>query len=747
MLGTIALIVVIVSNTLLGLFVLSRDFRKKTNLLFVILTFLLVAWVSLNFSVDYLKTEYAQLLASRFSFAVGFTLIFAVWLFTMHFPQRLQNRKIQRTFAKLITPIIVGITAATPYIAEGVVRREEAQITDVITGPLYGLYILSALIFLFFVATNIYASYHTKGTSTASRQQIIYVAAGILITFVWSMITTTIWPLISGNWEVAQLGIVGTLFLTGFIAVAIVKHKLFDIRLIVARTVGYILSISAIGILYGAIIFGASSTILGNTSFSALQRLFFVVSALFIAFTFQPIKRFFDRISNKFFYQDAYDLQAYLNEFNTLLVSSIDLNKISKDSVDTIQKYLKPEYVALYIDKSGELAAKMTTSTTTKLDIDDVEKLKPAFAPLKSAVITTDELANQDADLRAKLNEHEISLVVRITPNDKNSSVLGYIIIGPKKSGSIYNKQDIRAMKIIANELVIAIQNALRFEEIQQFNVTLQEKIDTATHQLRKANEKLKALDETKDEFISMASHQLRTPLTTVKGYVSMVLEGDAGKISKDQAKLLDQSYLSAQRMVYLIADLLNVSRLRTGKFVIDATPTNLADLVEGEIEQLKETARARNLELTYNKPKDFPVLMLDDTKIRQVVMNFADNAIYYTPAGGHIKINLEDKGESVEFTVVDDGIGVPKHVQHHLFGKFYRADNAKKARPDGTGLGLFMAQKVVVAQGGAIVFHSEEGKGSTFGFSFSKSKLKVPDHLKTDAKKVSEHSKEPSLL
>jgi signal transduction histidine kinase len=115
---------------------------------------------------------------------------------------------------------------------------------------------------------------------------------------------------------------------------------------------------------------------------------------------------------------------------------------------------------------------------------------------------------------------------------------------------------------------------------------------------------------------------------------------------------------------------------------------------------------------------------MLDETKIRQVIMNFVDNAIYYTRTGGTITVNLQDKGEVIEFTVQDNGIGVPKSEQPHLFNKFYRAKNAQKARPDGTGLGLFMAKKVIVASGGAVLFSSEEGKGSTFGFTFSKRKL-----------------------
>jgi len=291
----------------------------------------------------------------------------------------------------------------------------------------------------------------------------------------------------------------------------------------------------------------------------------------------------------------------------------------------------------------------------------------------------------------------------------------------------MYNTQDTESMEIVANELAIAMQNALQFEEIQRFNITLQKKIDDATHKLQKSNDKLKNLDIAKDEFIGMASHQLRTPLTSVKGYVSMVLEGDAGKITPQQADLLQAAFTSSQRMVYLIADLLNVSRLKTGKFVIETKQVYLPDVVEGEVIQLQETAKNRNLKLVYKKPKTFPDVMLDETKTRQVIMNFMDNAIYYTPAGGTIKVVLEHDKNSVTYKVIDNGIGVSKEEQAKLFTKFFRAGNARKARPDGTGLGLFMAKKVIVAQGGAILFETEHGKGSMFGFTFPLSKVEVP--------------------
>jgi len=203
------------------------------------------------------------------------------------------------------------------------------------------------------------------------------------------------------------------------------------------------------------------------------------------------------------------------------------------------------------------------------------------------------------------------------------------------------------------------------------------------------------------------------------------VLDGDAGKITKGQEELLKQSFLSSQRMVSLIADLLNLSRLNSGKFVIDATPVDLRNVISSEIMQLRETAKAKSIELVYDSPASFPALQLDETKTHQVVMNFIDNALYYTPVGGRVEVALSETPHHVEFRVKDNGIGVPREQQKHLFTKFYRAENAKRARPDGTGLGIFMAKKVVVAQGGAIIFESEEGKGSTFGFRFNKSKPK----------------------
>jgi signal transduction histidine kinase len=320
---------------------------------------------------------------------------------------------------------------------------------------------------------------------------------------------------------------------------------------------------------------------------------------------------------------------------------------------------------------------------------------------------------DDDDFMKRMMISHKIELIL---PLIQDANVIGFLCMGDHKNSG-YTNRDIRALNTISNELIIAIQNAAAVHEIREINATLQQRITNATKELRSKNAILTQLDKVKDEFISMASHQLRTPLTSVKGYLSMVIEGDAGKITPSQKQLLDQAFMSSENMVHLINDFLNVSRIQSGKFVIDKTEVDLSRLVEEEVSGLRPNAAARNMKLVYRKPRKFPLLNIDEGKIRQVVMNFSDNAIYYSHEHSSIVISLGVEGNEVVFTVKDTGIGVPKTEQSKLFAKFYRADNAKVQRPDGTGVGIYLAKKVIDASGGKIIFESTEGKGSTFGF------------------------------
>ncbi len=708
-------ILTVIVTAIIVLFVYSKREKSISDYLYIVFAVNIGLWQLLSISFESLNPSSLILWVARFALVTGSIAALFFYLFTLFYQQTRQS--VSRFKVNLLTATLIIVTIFTILpITVTVVEGKFAY------GPGYLFSTVFALVCYLMASFRLYNA--KKGSVLNARSQINLILIGIVVAILGNLIVSGIFLNVEND-LVDLIAPISTLVFSSLVAYAILRHKLFDISSFVARAVGYSVSIVFIATASLALLTVFSELLSDSALSESQQRLLFVFITIILAVSFSPFKRWFDRQTRRVFFRDAYDTQNLLNDFNKAIVSTIDADQLLPRAGAVIEAYLKPEWVIFAIRDTEEDKVRIVGKSTKEFKLKTVEEIRHFVKNISEKLAVTD-LIEDNNNLKEILKNADIGAVSRVTTDIKVEGS-GYILMGYKKSGNMYNSQDLGALEILSNELAIAIQNALQFEEIQKFNITLQDKVDEATKELKKSNEKLKQLDETKDEFISMASHQLRTPLTSVKGYLSMVIEGDAGDLTEMQKKLLDQAFISSQRMVYLIADLLNVSRLRTGKFIIDSNEVNLAETVEGEVSQLVETAKSRGLDLKYNKPKEFPLLMLDETKIRQVIMNFIDNAIYYTPKGGHIEVSLDEVGDSVELKVTDNGLGVPKHEQHNLFSKFFRANNAKKARPDGTGLGLFMAKKVIVTQGGAIIFSSEENKGSTFGFSFSKAKLSPP--------------------
>jgi signal transduction histidine kinase len=708
----------------LGIVALLKDRILALNRVFALFTVTIGVWIIASYiSNDVKNSPRVSVIGNYFVFLFSYISGYLLAWFAINLAGDI---KAGRRLKKFTVPLLlVGITTCTPLVVAG--AKRQGSVYAVQFGPLVVLYFLGLVSLL--IAGMVVLHKNIKLAKGDQKVHLVLLYRSMAVALPILLITEFILPAITGWFGLTNVGILAMAIPVLGLYYGVVRFKLFNLRLIVVRSLAYVITLAVLSAFYGLISYYAT-TFIPRFHDSLPGDLMNIVLIIVVAVTYAPLRKAFNKLTNRFFYQDAYEPQAFFDELNKILVSTIDLKELLPRTSQLIGNTLKSTFCIIGIKEGKSSGYRMREAPRSAFIMQEQEITAALHAAsrLQMSVVVTDYLAREYEDLKKTLVKNNVEVLVRLTQDyHQSNESLGYIILGPKKSGNSYNRQDIRILDTSANELVVASQNALRFEEIQQFNITLQQRIDEATRKLRNTNDKLRTLDQTKDDFISMASHQLRTPLTSVKGYVSMVLDGDAGPINPMQRKLLDQSFTSAQRMVYLIADLLNISRLKTGKFVIEPSPTNLAQITKDEISQLVETAKGRGLELTYDKPHDFPTYMLDTVKIRQVIMNFVDNAIYYTPSGGHIHVELRDKPKSIELRVIDDGIGVPKIVQHHLFTKFYRAPNALKARPDGTGLGLFMAKKVIVAQGGALVFESTEGKGSVFGFSFAKSHLAVP--------------------
>lgn len=706
---------------LVGLLVYRKGRRSLTNILFGVISLLTLAWALTNYLYTLQPVSDSALTIIRIVMFFVVLQNTAFYVFARNYPSSKQLIKRQVLNRYLLFSAVVAIASLSPLVFSSVTISNGQSNPN--PGPLIPLFLIHAV---YSITVGFRSMFRTLSSSVGQeRKQVQFIIFASILIWIVVPITNFAITLAFSTTFFAKMSPVYTLLFSGIIAYAIVSQRLFDIQAAVARSVGYTMTLVTMTATYISIAFVLPTRLFGIESVGLRVQILYALLALLLAFSFQNIKQIFDRISNSIFYQDAYDPQNLLNKVNRVLATTAYLNQSLPRSIELLCENLKVEHGAIVLRESPNKDIRIFTahSGSDPLSRDIAQEyMSLVDAQRGKPIVAIDYIASANITLRQALVVHNVAVLAKLglKHGDKNQ-IMGYILLGPKRSGNAYSTKDLQVIEILANELVIAAENALRFEEIERFSETLQRKVDDATLQLRATNKKLKELNETKDDFIGMASHQLRTPLTSVKGYISLVMDGDAGKINQQQYELLRQAFVSSQRMVYLIADLLNISRLKTGKFNIERTPTNLAKLINDELAQLKETAASRNLELQFVPPASFPDLPLDETKTRQVIMNFIDNAIYYTPAGGHIRVELDETEKSVELRVTDDGIGVPASERHHLWTKFYRAKNAQRARPDGTGLGLYMAKKVITAQGGAIVFETKEGEGSTFGFRFPK--------------------------
>ena len=227
-----------------------------------------------------------------------------------------------------------------------------------------------------------------------------------------------------------------------------------------------------------------------------------------------------------------------------------------------------------------------------------------------------------------------------------------------------------------------------------------------------------KLIERMKTEFVSLSAHQLRTPLAAIKWTLKLFLEGDLGQLTKEQREFLEKTYKSNERMISLINDLLNVTRIEEGRYVYQPLFYDICDVTQSVIDLFKEEVKIKNIKLEFKKPEDLPKILMDQEKIKLVIENFIDNAVKYTFPNGKVTVSVIRGTSEIEVRVQDTGVGIPKDQQSRVFGRFFRGSNVIRMDTEGSGLGLFLAKNIIEAHGGRIGFESESGKGSTFYFT-----------------------------
>lgn len=701
------LIIAGVMSLVFGLMVVAHQPRQLATRFFFVLTVGIALW-ALGIAAFLATNVLAAALIYLRIYYIGAALIAAAMIsVATHIGARRSAKYVPVTAWVLFSIVALMIIVRVDWLIAQVVLNDHTVVIHPIGYFVYMVY----FILLFLAALIILAHQARRRSALLVRSQLRLISYAYGIAGSVGMIFNLLLPAV-GRYDLIWIGPLSTFIFIPLAYLTIVKHRLFGLKDAAARTIAYAMLLSLLTIVYYTATYSISAIVSAFSGYDSggMPGFWGVLAALLLGFLFQPTKQFFDRLTDKLFYRQGYTIESFINEIGQILLHTMGLRLLTTRLAVCLTRLIKARQVIFAVYDNGRFRIFGSRGHTRPPQVDLTGLAVQHQIEQLDDVAVVESLPEQ---LRRTMKLQKLAIVMTLSLQE---DIVGFVLIGESQKNN-YVERDLSMLRAVRGELAIAIKNAQSMEEVNELNAELQQRVEAATQELRMSNQQLQRLDEAKNEFISMASHQLRTPLTSIKGYLDMLLQGDLGPVRPTQKAVLREAFSSSERMVQLINDFLSISRLQTGTFTMNRQLANLGDIVQSEMALLKIVAKQRNITLSVHIDDDVPTLPIDAEKLRQVIMNMTDNAIFYSKEQTTVKVSLCCDTREVVFTVEDQGIGVPKAEQSGVFGKFFRASNARKRRPDGTGVGLFLARKVVLEHGGSMIFTSKEDKGSTFGF------------------------------
>lgn len=715
----------------LAVIVYTSNHKKSENLILVGFILCVAIWIVCSFLADTSNNVATVIFWSKFAL-VGPAFVPPLLLsFALVFPQKNSwfNWKKQ---ALLFVPslVIAGLSPTSLNVESAKPTNLGADVTP---GVLYSIF---ALIFLLYVGLSlIFLVRNYRRSKSLQKQQVLYVITGVTISSVLAVVTN-VFLVIAGISSLGVLGPPSFLFFIGLTSYAIVRHRLLDVRLVVARTIAYSTLVLIIAVFY------ISSTLLltnflFKTTTSTGQLALYSALTLIVAFTFQPLRRFLETTTDKIFFKGDYDSNGLLSDLTKIMAETILIDDIAHNLLGKLTANMRITRGAFVLTDAGKIFVSETQGYKEEPQFNE----KDVFSlQALDKTLVFEELEESPAkELMRKLD------VTVVIPLRTQVDHVGVLLLGEKASGEIYSEKDLKVLEIFSPEAAISFENAKSVEKIRRFNITLKEQVERATRELRDANEQLKDLDKLKDEFLSIASHDLRTPMTAIKGYLWMALNDRAGKIENPALKrYLDISYASSERMISLINDLLNVSRIKAGRMQMIFEDIDFKTIVDQVFAELASKSTEKSIELKYVGEASLPHVIADKQKMAEVLQNLIGNALKFTPEKGKITVTTKPSKEAgfVEIAVADTGVGLSKEDAAKLFEKFGRVEQSYKSAKTrgGTGLGLYITKNYTEMHGGKIWVTSELGKGTTFTFT-----LRIFDKVLLDKMNADNQKKDVS--
>lgn len=720
------------TSSILGLFVLFKNRKSNINRSFFFFCIAVAAWSYAYLFWQIATTETAALFWTR-ALMAGAIFIPASYLHFVVSFLNLAKEKRKLVISGYVLSFIFFLFNFTPLFVKGVLPRLSFPYW-----PQPGITFHPFL--LLFFGCVIYSWYlmlkaHRESTGIM-RVQVRYVFIGTLIGFLGGSTNYFLWYNIPvppfGNFLVVTY-VVAT-------AYAIVKYRLMDIRVAIGKGAVYLFSFATV------IGLGLLAMYLNSFFGQPLHAAFVGVLILVLGILlFQPIFRFYSKLAAKYLYHTFYSYQQVLADLGEKSTSILDLKKLSSILTKTLVETMKLDKTAILL-RAPKTGAYKIQNILGFREENGLSLVRDNFLTLwlektkKPLVFEELNLAIRDArdekeranleKLQANMQRIEANLCLPFFIKEK---ITGIIILGKKLNQEPYSLQDMELLTALSNQAAIALENSRLYAEVEDLSKNLEQRV-------KEQVKNIEALSEMKSEFLKVVSHQLRTPASIIKGMASMIVEGSAK--GKKKEEFIKKLYLSSERLITILDDILVSQRLVGKTETLNLEPLQVEEIIEKAVNQFRTRAEMRGLELSFKKPeKPLSKSLVDQEMLERAIARFIDNAILYTPAPGleetgqvpkgKIEVSLSPKKEKekprsretslrgrdfIEIKVKDSGIGLDEKDKKLLFKLFSRGQRAISLHPNGSGLGLFIANEIIKAHQGEIKAESKgRGKGTTF--------------------------------
>lgn len=472
------------------------------------------------------------------------------------------------------------------------------------------------------------------------------------------------------------------------------------------KTTSYLVTTLLAGAFYGT----ASALIIYQLPGQWLAPAWIALS-FFFAISFSPLRYGAEEIIRQLFPYADYNSHQLVKRLNVISYSSLTLERLTTQYFQEFEVSLNVSNLLFVIlDKDGNRTTRFhgfaTIPDLTPLQIQELIRATHQKPILISHV--------HPDHLRQALHAHQVKVIIPLTNNE---SLLGLLLLGEKSSHHPYTTKDLKVLEAIAPKVGFAILNTREYERVSAHNQQLIDNLERTNQMLRDANERLEHDDKLKDEFIYVATHELKNPVTAMRGYLSLITENHYGPIPDELKDPINQVTSSNQQLITLLNNLLQIARTEATNIVITTKPTKICEVIDQVIRDLKALADQKGLTIIHSNVNSAVTVMAEKERLREIVSNLLSNAIKYSDKGA-IEVTYDIVEDTLVTHVKDQGVGISEKDQQMIFTRFFRVEEEAAKGIPGTGLGLFIIKELLERMAGKIWFKSVIGEGSTFSFS-----------------------------